>query len=61
MLYNCKRQFPGPEDSAFMKRHGDSSPELAREELERQLASLRRDIRQLQLVHDLLRKTHEII
>jgi hypothetical protein len=39
-----------------MKRHNNSPPAPEREELERQLESLQRDIRQLQLERDLLRK-----
>ena len=59
-LYNWKNQLLGPEVCASMKRH-DESPPVEREELERQLASLRRDIHQLQLEHDLLKKANEIL
>jgi hypothetical protein len=44
-----------------MKRPNASPPEPERAELEQQLESLRRDIRQLQLEHDLLKKANEII
>ena len=49
------------EAPASMKRPNDSLPEPERTELEQQLESLRRDIRQLQLGHDLLKKANEII
>jgi len=60
-LYNWKNQLLGREAPASMKRPNDSPPEPERAELERQLESLRRDIRQLQLEHDLLKKANEII
>lgn len=60
-LYNWKNQLLGREAPASMKRSNDSPPEPDRAELERQLESLRRDIRQLQLEHDLLKKANEII
>ena len=44
-----------------MKRHKGSLPEPDRTELEQQIESLRRDIHQLQLEHDLLKKANEII
>ncbi|MBB5460448.1 hypothetical protein [Paraburkholderia sp. Cpub6] len=40
-----------------MKRHNDSPHAPERGELERQVESLRRDIRQLQLEHDIREKT----
>lgn len=48
-LYNWKNELLGREAPASMKRPNDSPPDLAREELERQLDELRRDIRRLQL------------
>ena len=60
-LYNWKNQLLGPEAPASMKRHNNSPPVPEREELERQLESLQRDIRQLQLERDLLKKANEIV
>ncbi|WP_211445261.1 IS3 family transposase [Collimonas humicola] len=60
-LYKWKNQLLGREPPASMKRPNDLPPEPERAELERQLESLRRDIRQLQLEHDLLKKANEII
>ena len=60
-LYKWKNQLLGREVPTFMKRHNDSQPKPERAELERQRELLRRDIRQLQLEHDLLKKAHEII
>ena len=60
-LYNWKNQLLGREAPASMKRHNNSPPAPEREELERQLESLQRDIRQLQLERDLLRKANEIL
>jgi transposase-like protein len=56
-LYNWKNQLAGPEVPASMKRQKELTPESQpeRAELERQVESLRRDIRRLQLEHDLLR------
>ncbi len=44
-----------------MKRHNDSpqAPEWA--ELEQQVESLRRDIRKLQIEHDILKKANELL
>jgi putative transposase len=44
-----------------MKRHNNSPPASDQAELERQVESLRRDIRQLQLEHDILKKANELI
>jgi len=60
-LYNWKNQLLGPEAPAIMKRKNTSPPVPEREELERQLEVLQRDIRQLQLEHDLLKKATELI
>lgn len=62
-LYNWKNNLVGPEVPASMKRHKDLPPEPQpeRAELERQVESLRRDIRRLQLEHDLLKKASEIL
>ncbi|MFZ6693915.1 IS3 family transposase [Undibacterium sp. SXout20W] len=60
-LYKWTNQLLGREALASMKCHKDSPPEPERAELERQIESLRRDIRHLQLEHDLLKKANEII
>ncbi|MGK6311048.1 IS3 family transposase [Variovorax sp. DT-64] len=62
-LYNWKNQLAGPEVPASMKHRKDLPPEPQpeRAELEQQVESLRRDIRRLQLEHDLLKKASEII
>ena len=44
-----------------MKCQNDSSPDSERTALQRQVKSLRRDIRQLQLEHDLLKKADELL
>ena len=60
-LYNWKNQLLGLGVSASMKRQHDLPPGSEREELERQLEALRRDIRRLQLEQDLLKKANEIL
>lgn len=60
-LYNWKNQLLGPEASASVKRNNNSSPIPDLAELERQLESLQRDIRHLQLERDLLKKANEIV
>ena len=60
-LYNWKNQLLGPEASASVKRNNNSSPAPDLTELERQLESLQRDIRHLQLERDLLKKANEIV
>jgi transposase InsO family protein len=44
-----------------MKFNDDSPPDSERTELQRQVESLRRDLRQLQLEHDLLKKANELL
>lgn len=44
-----------------MKRRNTKSKIPEREELERQLEALQRDVRQLQLEHDLLKKANELL
>ena len=56
-LYNWKNQLLGPEAPASMKNNSNTPPAS---ELERQLESLQREIRHLQLERDLLKKAHEI-
>ena len=59
-LYAWKTQILGPEAPATMKRKKSAlPPEL--EELERQRESLQRDIRELQIEHDLLKTASEMI
>ncbi|NMM06122.1 IS3 family transposase, partial [Polaromonas sp.] len=60
-LYKWKNQLLGREVPASMKLHNDSPPDPQRTDLERQVESLRRDIRQLQLEHDLLKKANELL
>ena len=60
-LYNWKNQLLGQEAPAPMKHSNNSPPVPERAELERQLESLQRDIRQLQLERDLLKKANEIL
>ena len=60
-LYNWKNQLLGREASASMKRDKRPTAGADRTELERQVESLRRDIRNLQLEHDLLKKANEIL
>ncbi|MGF6546370.1 IS3 family transposase [Paraburkholderia youngii] len=60
-LYNWKNQLLGREVPASMKRKKKPASDHERAELEQQVESLRRDIRQLQLEHDILRKANELI
>jgi putative transposase len=60
-LYQWKNQLLGPEAPASMKPNNDSPPDPERAELERQVESLRRDVRKLQLEHDLLKKANELL
>ncbi|WP_430252230.1 IS3 family transposase [Neorhizobium sp. DAR64860/K0K1] len=60
-LYSWKDQLLGHEAHTSMKRRKASPKVPEREELERQLETLQRDVRQLQLEHDLLKKANELI
>jgi len=60
-LYNWKKQLLGPEAPASMKRQSKPAPDDERAELEQQVESLRRDIRKLQLEHDILKKANELL
>jgi transposase InsO family protein/transposase-like protein len=60
-LYNWKHQLLGQEAPASMKREKPSPASADREELERQAATLRQDIRNLQLEHDLLMKANDLL
>ena len=60
-LYNWKNQLLGREAPASMKHTNQSPPAREREELERQLALLRLEVRQLRLEQDLLNKANELL
>lgn len=60
-LYNWKNKLLSHEVAASMKRHNSPIPPPERAELEQQVESLRRDIRQLQLEHDILKKANELL
>ncbi len=60
-LYNWKNKLLGREVPASMKHHDDPPQAPERRELERQVESLRHDIRQLQLEHDILKKANELL
>ena len=60
-LYNWKNQLLGREAPASMKRDKRTPAETDRDELKRQVEGLRRDIRNLQLEHDLLKKANELL
>ena len=44
-----------------MKHHNDSPPDTERTKLEQQVELLRRDLRRLQLEHDILKKANELL
>ena len=60
-LYIWKNQLLGHDACAPMKRQQGDSPNPQRDELEQQLEALRRDLRRLQLEHDLLKKANELL
>jgi transposase InsO family protein/transposase-like protein len=63
-LYNWKNQLLGREASASMKRRQTSQTTPKPKdltELEQQVALLERDVRRLQLEHDLLKKANELL
>ena len=60
-LYNWKNQLLGPETSASMTSKPKPPQPDEREELQRQIDSLRRDLHRLQLENDLLNKANELI
>jgi transposase-like protein len=60
-LYQWKNQLLGPEAPASMTPNNDSPSDPERAELERQVESLRRDVQQLQLEHDILKKANELL
>lgn len=59
-LYNWKNQLLGREAPASMKRDNPSSA-ADKEGLERQIEKFQRDIRNLQLEHDLLKKANDLL
>lgn len=60
-LYTWKNQLLGSEAPATMKRKKNASLDPEIEELERQREVLQRDIRELQIEHDLLKTASELI
>ena len=60
-LYNWKNQLLGRDAPASMKRDKEPPTKTDKAQLEKQVESLRRDIRQLQLERDLLKKANEIL
>lgn len=60
-LYNWKRQLLGREAPASMKQDKKSPSEADRDDMARQVEALRRDLRDLQLEHDLLKKANELL
>ena len=60
-LYKWKNQLLGREVPTSMKLHNDSQPDPERLDLEQQVEALQRDIRKLQLEHDLLKKANELL
>lgn len=60
-LYNWKDQRLGREAPASMKHHHDLPQAASREQLEREVETLRRDIRRLQLERELLDKANELL
>jgi putative transposase len=60
-LYNWKNKLLGREAPASMKRDKSSPEETDPGELARQVETLRREIRNLQLEHDLLKKANELL
>ncbi len=60
-LYNWKNLLLGRNAPASMKRDKKPPTKTDKADLEQQIESLRRDIRHLQLEHDLLKKANEIL
>jgi len=60
-LYNWKNQLLGREAPASMKHTHRSPQQRERDELELQVAVLRREVRQLRLEQDLLNKANELL
>jgi len=60
-LYKWKDQLLGHEAPINMKHNNDPPPIAEQQELELQIQTLRRNIRQLQLENDILKKANELI
>jgi transposase-like protein len=60
-LYKWQNQLTGSEINAAMKPRNDPPLAPERADLEREVETLRRDIRKLQLEHDILKKTNELL
>lgn len=60
-LYNWKNQLLGRDAPASMKRQKEPPQEADKAALEKQVETLQRKIRRLQLEHDLLKKASELI
>lgn len=60
-LYKWKNQLLGREVPTSMKHSNEAPPDAQSSGLEQQIESLRRDIWQLQLEHDLLKKANELL
>jgi len=60
-LYKWQNQLLGPEIIAAMKPHNDRPLAPERADLEKEVETLRRDIRKLQLEHDILKKANELL
>lgn len=60
-LYRWRDQRLGREAPASMTHHPNLPPTASREELERELEALRKDVQRLQLEHDLLKKANELL
>ncbi|APR35908.1 IS3 family transposase [Paraburkholderia sp. SOS3] len=60
-LYNWRNRLLGQEVASIMIRRNDPPESSEKATLEQQVESLRRDIRKLQIEHDILKKANEII
>ena len=60
-LYNWKNELLGREIPTTMKRHNDPPLASERTALEGQVETLQRDIQQLQLEYDILKKANELL
>jgi transposase InsO family protein/transposase-like protein len=60
-LYKWQNQLLGPETIAAMKPRNDPPLAPERADLEKEIEVLRRDIRKLQLEHDILKKANELL
>jgi transposase InsO family protein/transposase-like protein len=60
-LYKWKNQLLGPDEPSLMNHQKDAPASPDRSELEKQVETLRQDIRRLQLEKDLLTKANELL